>query len=137
MRVRKKPRTEVQIERVNPVIVEKALGQMKIEESINEDIEIQTLKLELDQIKAELAVTKSSGNLSANEKKIISAIRSEALAQAIKKPIITRSMFKKTYKVSSRYLDPSIKNLISRGDIVRNQKAYTQNQNTYCYSVVQ
>ena len=109
---------------------------LKAERPSSDSEDILALKKELDRVKAELALSQVTGDYSANEKKIISAIRSEVLNQNIETPVITRSMIIKTYRVSSRFIDPSIKSLIARGDIERKEKAYTSNIKTYCYLMV-
>jgi len=141
MFVRKQPRDEVKIEKTkvpHTVVNKKIAKNIKTEEKPTADAaDLKALQKELDKIKAELALSKINGDYSANEKKVISAIKSEIVGQNVDAPVITRSMLIKKYRVSSRYLDSSIKNLISRGDIKREEKQYTSNIKTFSYKLLQ
>jgi hypothetical protein len=99
--------------------------------------ENQSLREELDRVKAQLALSQITGEYTANEKKIISAIKSEAINQSTDIPVITRSMFMKKYKVSSRFIDSSIKNLIAKKEINREERDYTKKIKTFSYMMVQ
>jgi hypothetical protein len=92
------------------------------------------LKKELEKAKAELAA-KVNSNHTSNEKKIISAIRSESINQDLSEPIITRSIFIKKYRVSSRFIDISIKKLIEQKEISRSEVDYTKKIKTYSYKI--
>ena len=92
------------------------------------------LKKELAKARAELAV-KINSNHTSNEKKIISAIRSESINQNLSEPIITRSIFIKKYRVSSRFIDISIKKLIDQREISRSEAEYTKKIKTYSYKI--
>ena len=97
--------------------------------------EVEELKMELAKLKGEL-VSSGIGN-TANEKKIVAAIRSESINQNTDEPVISRSMFMKKYKVSSRFIDVSIKSLIGLKIISRAEKDYTKKIKTFCYKLIQ
>ncbi len=109
---------------------------LEVENNLKDPIsEVDKLKLELAKLKGELA-SSGMGN-TANEKKIVTAIKSESINQNTSEPVITRSMFMKKYNVSSRYIDTSIKSLIDLKLISRAEKDYTKKIKTFCYKLVQ
>ena len=114
MFVRKQPRNEVKIQKES-----NAQEKPPMERSSSEN---QSLREELDRVKVQLALSQVIGEYTANEKKIISAIKSETINQNTDIPIITRSMFMKKYRVSSRFIDSSIKNLIAKKEINREER---------------
>jgi hypothetical protein len=102
---------------------------------MNSDDEVFKLKKELKKLQSQLATKTSNIKPTANEKKILSAIRSESINQESPLPIISRNMFLKKYKVSSRFLDSSIKNLINSNIINREERDYTKNIKTFAYNI--
>lgn len=70
-----------------------------------------------------------------NQEKILVAIRNEIINQNTNHPVITRSMFIKTYKVSSRLLDSSLKDLLSKEVIGRKQVVYAGSLATFTYEL--
>ena len=61
-------------------------------------------KIALLEKKVKIAESQDRG-LSRNEEKLLNAIRSEAINQFIKEPIVSRSTLIKKYKINSKYLD--------------------------------
>jgi hypothetical protein len=141
MFVRKQPRNEVKIQKgiaqnKNDATENKSETKATApeEESSNEN---KSLREELSRVKALLVLSQTTGDYTANEKKIISAIKSEKINQNNDMPVITRSMFMKKYKVSSRFIDSSIRDLIEKKEISREEKNYTKKIKTFSYMMIQ
>jgi ribosomal protein S25 len=97
---------------------------------LKEDSEVEALRNEVFKLK------NSARTLSKNEEKILNAIRSEILNQSKDEPIISRSMLLKKYKMNSKYMDDSIKNLIEKGFIERKKVKYSMNIYTNSWKII-
>lgn len=74
--------------------------------------------------------------LSANEKRILNAIRSEAILQKKDNPIIGRTKLKKEYGINSKYLDSAISGLIQQNIIKRTKISFTKKIITYEWMIL-
>jgi hypothetical protein len=81
-------------------------------------------KIALLEKKVEIAESQDKP-LSKNEEKLLNAIRSEKINQAVLEPIIGRNMLIKKYRMNSKYLDDSIKSLEIRKIIKRKEFPYS------------
>lgn len=151
MRVRKKPRHEIIIEK-NKVVEQVAIKAItekkkstKPKVTTNKDVvaditssDIQSLQLqhekELDKLKEQLA---SAVKPTINEEKILSAIKSEKLIQETNTPIISRNLLMRQYNLRPKYLDKSIQGLIQKGVIKRTFVKYSSTQNTSQWEILQ
>ncbi len=101
---------------------------------------VQILLERINKYEAEIEALKLMGakgvEPTKNQEKILVAIRNEILNQDKKTPVVTRSMFIKTYKVSSRLLDSSIKELLSKEIISRKKVVYAGALATFEYEIV-
>ena len=79
-----------------------------------------------------------NGNLilTKNEQKILIAIKSEMINQKVEKPVISRSLFKKSYGLNSKYLDESIRSLEKKKMISREKASYTKKIKTFKWSIL-
>lgn len=91
---------------------------------------IRALEIELARVRSE------KGRLTVNEEKVLSAIRSETVKQGCDRPVITRSMFIKSYKINVRYFDDSVARLISLGIVVKEEVKYSTKVVTYSWGIV-
>ena len=123
-----------------------------VQQAINETIGVKNIQQEsagshvqgllekINKYEAEIEVlklmnTKGVGPTK-NQEKILVAIRNEILNQNKNQPVITRSMFIKTYRVSSRLFDGSLKDLLAKEVISRKQVVYAGALATFAYEFV-
>lgn len=100
--------------------------------------ELENLKLELETLKSALkASNNGERKLNAQEKKIITAIKTEALIQKRNDPILSTTKLRKIYKVSSRYLMPSLDYLIGKNMIERREVVYSGKVTTFSYRIIE
>ena len=97
----------------------------KIDDSIDE------LKRELLILQEENKILRNGDHLTKNEKKIITAIKSEMIEQETDKPIISTSMLRKKYRVSAKYQGESVKALTDKNIIKREKTSYSGQVKTY------
>lgn len=106
----------------------------------NDNSDVQVLMAKINKYEAEIEALKimSAKGIgpTKNQEKILIAIRNEILNQNKKTPVVTRSMFIKTYKVSSRLLDSSIKELLSKEIIIRKKVVYAGALATFEYEII-
>lgn len=142
--LRRQSRTEeVEISTV-PKTTEATPPPKKIQEdSIGEatNADLQAMKLELEKkiqaIQQENDRLKASSNrLTKNEEKILNAIRSEKLEQQTETPIISTSMLRKKYKVHPNYQAVSIKGLIDKSIIKREEAIFSGSVKTYRWKIL-
>ena len=148
MRVRKKPRHEVIVEKKEPIEnvgVEEHVYKEVMDEVVAEkdsvasvtNIDMQTLQVkyekELSQLKEQIAkVVKPTKN----EEKILSAIKSEQLIQKTSTPTIGRNLLMREYDLRPKYLDKSIQSLLQKGLVKRTFVKYSATQNTSKWEVL-
>jgi hypothetical protein len=105
-------------------------GDQNLLEKIDKyEAEIQSLKLTISMNEKSFSPTK-------NQEKILTAIRNEVINQNKGRPVVTRSMFIKTYRVSSRLLDNSLKDLLTRNIITRSKVIYAGSLATFAYEII-
>jgi len=99
--------------------------------------ELAKLKRELKEAREELKIIKESGTtLTKNEKKVLTAIRSEELIQGTKSPLISYNCFRKKHKVSSDYYRESIKSLLAKGMITQEESPYSGKVTTFRWTII-
>jgi hypothetical protein len=100
--------------------------------------EIETLRAKLAKAEVEILNLKQGrSELTKNEEKILSAIRSEKLSQDSETPIISTSTLRKKYKVSAKYQGQSTKSLIDKGIVSRVEASYSGNVKTYRWKIIE
>jgi len=143
MRIRKKPRHEVVIKKMEvleQIAIKEPKKAIPKEDSIIEITtgDVQSLQFkhekELNQLKEQLA---KIGKPTKNEEKILNAIKSERLIQKTSSPIIGRNLLMREYKLRPKYLDKSIQSLIQKGLIKRTFIKYSATQNTSKWELLQ
>lgn len=100
----------------------------KIGETSSADLQAIQIEYEkkLKAMEEEISHLKTtSAPLTANEKKLLSAIRSETILQETEQPIIGRSRLKKEYKINERYLGDAVEGLIQKNVIKRKYVNYS------------
>jgi DNA-binding transcriptional regulator YhcF (GntR family) len=75
-------------------------------------------------------------SLTINEKKLISAIKSEILIQETEEPIISTRKLRKVYKVHPNYISGALENLLKNGIISRKKAIYSGKIKTFKYSIL-
>jgi hypothetical protein len=104
-------------------------------------IDIQSIQLEFERkilaLEIENKKLKSlNSRLSKNEEKLLNAIRSEILSQAIDSPIISRNFIGSKYNINEKYLGDAIKCLITKGLISRSPAKTDKNQSTFSWKLL-
>jgi hypothetical protein len=102
-----------------------------------EDDSINELKKELQKLQEENRLLKRGNILTKNEKKIIAAIRSEAIEQEVEKPIISTTMLRKKHRVSAKYQRESIEELLEKNLIKREKVPYSGQVKTYRWTLIE
>jgi hypothetical protein len=111
----------------------------------NEIDELQLLKEKYEaekkaRLQAEERLVESAKNpsisLTTNEKKLISAIKSEILIQETEEPVISTNKLRKHYKVHPNYFAESLNNLLESGLIAREEACFSGKIQTYKYSLL-
>lgn len=92
-------------------------------------------KIALLEKKVEIAESQNK-QLTKNEEKLLSAIRSEQLSQSTEWPLISTNKIRKTYKVHPAYFAKSLDNLISFGKVERREATYSGSIKTYKYTIL-
>lgn len=92
-------------------------------------------KIALLEKKVEVAESQNK-NLTKNEEKLLSAIRSEQLNQSTEWPLISTNKIRKSYKVHPAYFAKSLDSLISLGIVERKQATYSGSIKTYKYTIL-
>jgi uncharacterized protein (DUF342 family) len=111
----------------------------------SESDELQLLKEKYEaekkaRLQAEERLVESAKNpsisLTINEKKLISAIKSEILIQETEEPIISTRKLRKVYKVHPNYISGALENLLKNGIISRKKAIYSGKIKTFKYSIL-
>ncbi len=101
-----------------------------------ESEELSRLKKELEEANHRIkTLEEKDSSFTKNERKILSAIRSEEISQETESPVISYNKFRKVYKVSSNYYRPSIESLVRRGIIKQKRIAYSGKVSTFRWTI--
>jgi len=102
-----------------------------------EDIsQVEDLKKELIKLKEENDSLKSNKPLTKNEEKLLNAIRSESIEQKTDLPTISTSVLRKKHKVSAKYQSESIRSLVGKSLIKREETPFSGNVKTYRWQIL-
>lgn len=134
-------------EMFKPQIVDVSIGDDKNNSTVKTDpiiskktegnTEISNYEERIRELEAMLLKERSiNSKTSANEEKVLNAIRCEIMKQKCEQPIITRSMFLKIYKINSRYLDDSISKLIEKKTIAKEEVKYSTKVITHSWRIL-
>lgn len=96
------------------------------------------LLMEIESLKSKLKSLESGSpqKITANENKVLAAIRSEILIQDTSNPQIGRNKLLKKYGINARYLDESILGLETKGLIRRTAVNYSPKIKTFKWEVL-
>lgn len=130
---------EVDIKKNSIDSVQNFLNQDNIEQNEVElkNREIEIYKKKIEELEGKLLLKRSkNGHNTANEIKVLNAIRSEVLIQNRENPVISRNMFIKKYNINVKYFDNAVEQLILKNQIEKIEVKYSIKVITFAWRIL-